>query len=168
MITYSEKGHWLHDEIEAAGHTLSRIDGVWVSSNDAAVQAIIDSFDPKPYAQAEAIQAIDAAAGQARARYITVQPGQDSVYTLKREQAEKCKAAGYDPTGLSLIEYEVASTGKSAQQVADTILAKASGWIDTAARIEGIRMKAFADIASAQWQDCKSIADAAVAQIELI
>lgn len=52
MIAYAEKGRGLHDAIAAAGHWLIEQDGVWVSSDDQAVQAIIDSFDPLPEAKA--------------------------------------------------------------------------------------------------------------------
>jgi len=52
-INYTEKGLWLHEAIEEAGYSLMQVDGVWQSSDDVAVQAIIDSFDPLPYAQTE-------------------------------------------------------------------------------------------------------------------
>lgn len=44
MITYIEKGPGLYQAIAAAGHSLYEIDGHWVASDDAAVQAIIDSY----------------------------------------------------------------------------------------------------------------------------
>lgn len=44
MITYIEKGPGLYQAIAAAGHSLYEIDGQWVASDDAAVQAIIDSY----------------------------------------------------------------------------------------------------------------------------
>ncbi len=46
MISYTEKGAGLHAAISAAGHSLSQLDGKWVASNEAAVQAIIDGYDP--------------------------------------------------------------------------------------------------------------------------
>lgn len=46
MINYTEKGIGLHEAIARAGHTLMQVDGQWVASDDAAVQAIIDGFDP--------------------------------------------------------------------------------------------------------------------------
>ena len=52
MINYIEKGAGLHKAIRAAGHWLIEENGVFVSSNDEAVQAIIDSFDPLPEAKA--------------------------------------------------------------------------------------------------------------------
>lgn len=44
MINYTEKGIGLHNEIFAAGHWLEQWDNVWVSSDDVAVQAIIDGY----------------------------------------------------------------------------------------------------------------------------
>lgn len=55
MITYIEKGKWMHEAIGAAGHRFEQVNGAWVSSDDAAVQAIIDSFDPLPFAKADKI-----------------------------------------------------------------------------------------------------------------
>lgn len=43
-VQYTEKGVGLHTAIQAAGHWLRQTDGQWVSSNDAAVQAIIDGY----------------------------------------------------------------------------------------------------------------------------
>jgi len=58
MINYSEKGSNLHDLIAKAGHSLSQIDGVWVASDDVAVQSIIDSYDPLSYEKEVAISKI--------------------------------------------------------------------------------------------------------------
>jgi len=52
MISYTEKGYGLHEAIRAAGHSLEQRDGVWLSSDDVAVQAIIDAYDALPPAQA--------------------------------------------------------------------------------------------------------------------
>jgi hypothetical protein len=43
-IIYTEKGYGLHAAIAAAGHSLTQLDGVWLSSDDAAVQSIIDGY----------------------------------------------------------------------------------------------------------------------------
>jgi hypothetical protein len=50
MITYIEKGVWMHRYIAEQGHWLKARDGVHISDDDVAVQAIIDAFDPLPYA----------------------------------------------------------------------------------------------------------------------
>jgi hypothetical protein len=52
MIQYAEKGSGLHAAIRKAGHWLREENGVFVSSDDEAVQAIIDTFDPLPEAKA--------------------------------------------------------------------------------------------------------------------
>jgi hypothetical protein len=51
-INYIEKGVGLHDAITESGHSLARVDGVWVASDEAAVQAIIDAYDPAATARA--------------------------------------------------------------------------------------------------------------------
>lgn len=43
-INYIEKGSALHAAVQSAGHWLREENGAWVSSNDEAVQAIIDGF----------------------------------------------------------------------------------------------------------------------------
>lgn len=60
MIRYTEKGRWLHDAVRRAGHQLWEENGEWKSSNDAAVQAIIDGFDPLPEYKAEKVKVIKA------------------------------------------------------------------------------------------------------------
>ena len=54
MINYTEKGVWLHEEVSRQGYIISQHGSVWVTSNDVAVQAIIDAFNPLPYAKADA------------------------------------------------------------------------------------------------------------------
>jgi len=54
-ITYQEKGPWMHDEIARQGHWIRQRGSVFESNDDIAVQAIIDSFDPLPYAKVDKI-----------------------------------------------------------------------------------------------------------------
>ena len=54
MITYNSKTPYLMNEITKQGYSLMSVNGKWVSSNDVAVQAIIDSFDELVPAKAEA------------------------------------------------------------------------------------------------------------------
>lgn len=60
MINYTEKGIGLHEAIRKAGHWLRDENGMWVSDNDAAVQALIDSYDPIPAARMARIATIKA------------------------------------------------------------------------------------------------------------
>ncbi len=58
-IAYTEK-LGLHAAINAAGHWLMQRDGVWVSSDDTAVQVIINAHNPLAAQKAERIAAIKA------------------------------------------------------------------------------------------------------------
>lgn len=61
VINYVEKGIGMHDAIIAAGHWLHFDSAIgWVSSDEAAVQAIIDAYDPVPPAKEAKIKAINA------------------------------------------------------------------------------------------------------------
>ena len=70
-IVYTEKGIGLHRAISAAGHWLEERGGVWISSNDAAVQAIIDGYT---LAEAKAERKRDVSA-KAREKYDLVTAG---------------------------------------------------------------------------------------------
>lgn len=93
-------------------------------------------------AQEAAKSAIDVAAGSARARYVTVTPGQAEVYVEKGKQAQEFKDASYpaDETGYEFITAEKNAQGVTATVAADTILATAAGWKAIAANIEEIRL----------------------------
>lgn len=54
-INYTDKGPHLIEAITAAGHWLKNRDHVYISSDDVAVQAIIDAFDPLPDAKLDKI-----------------------------------------------------------------------------------------------------------------
>lgn len=62
MINYTEKGIGLHRVVAAAGHALYQRDGIWLSSNDVAVQALIDAYDELPDIKEAKIGAIKAEA----------------------------------------------------------------------------------------------------------
>lgn len=89
-----------------------------------------------------AIEAIDAAAGQARARYITVAPGQEGVYILKAAQAEAYRAAGYpaDASPWPLIALEAEARAMTPRVLADEVLWLRDAWTAKAAAIEAARL----------------------------
>jgi hypothetical protein len=72
MIAYTEKGYGLHAAIAAAGHWLEKRDGVWVASDEAAVQAIIDGYDPLPLARDAAWEQIKAERDRRKAAGVMV------------------------------------------------------------------------------------------------
>lgn len=63
-VNYIEKGIWLHQEVARQGHKIWNVRGTWYSTNDVAVQAIIDSFDPIPDARRQKRQEIKAEAAR--------------------------------------------------------------------------------------------------------
>lgn len=71
MINYIERGRRLHEAVRNAGQWLKQENGEWVSSDDAAVQAIIDAFDPKAAALADKIATVKA---EAQARIFAILP----------------------------------------------------------------------------------------------
>ena len=104
---------------------------------------------PLAEVRAEALRAVDQAAGAARARYITTAPGQEAVYLLKLEQARAYQAAGYAGAVPELIQAEADALGVTAQEAADLILATAAAWTAKAAQIERIRRGRKAEIEAA-------------------
>jgi hypothetical protein len=101
--------------------------------------------------KAESSQLLDDCAGEARARYITVAPGQDAVYIKKEEQSQKYKDAGYpaDETGYELVTAQKNADSSTATEAADYILATAASWKILAANIEELRMSYKNQIAAA-------------------
>ena len=91
----------------------------------------------------EARRQIDEAAGRARARYITVAPGQDATYQAKYLQALSYVAAGYPAaaTPYPWIASEAAATGLTVTQTADRIKALGDAWAGVIGpAIEGARI----------------------------
>lgn len=100
-------------------------------------------------ARAVALVAIDVESGNARARYITVAPGQEATYMLKEAQARRYKAAAYP--SAAVVDYPMVDAESKAinggapnaaqiQSAADGIIAQADAWIAKAAQIERARI----------------------------
>lgn len=98
---------------------------------------------------ATALATIDAEAGNARARYITVAPGQEATYMCKEAHARAYKAAGYPAAAVAdyaMVEAEAkaingaAPTAAQMQAAADGVIAQADAWIGKAAQIERSRI----------------------------
>lgn len=121
-INYTEKGDGLHRAIAAAGHKLRQVNQVWRSSNDAAVQAIIDSYDPLPDYKSTKIAAIKA---EAVTRMQAVLAGIESVnqVELMAELWLSIASAARSPTAkmTSVINiYNAAKTGIASCNAATT------------------------------------------------
>lgn len=87
MINYVEKGGAMHVAIGAAGHWLAQVDGVWKSSNDVAVQAIIDAFDPLPEARERVWEAIKVE--RDRRQVMGVKVGENSYHSDEKSRIQQ-------------------------------------------------------------------------------
>lgn len=100
---------------------------------------------------------IDAAAGQARRRYITDVPGQEAVYLVKLQEAQAYAAAHALDSGAAVPPYigaEATAIGETAITVATTVIALASYWNGTVGpAIEGARLGGKAAVAAATGAD---------------
>ncbi len=171
MINYTEKGIRLHEHIFESGYTLTLTDGEWVSSDDVAVQAIIDSFDPLPQARQEAINLVNEAAGNTRIKYVTNVPFQEAAYQMKEADVRRYRADGYpaDLTAYPFTASEADATGLTPTQAADAIITQSDQWTGLSAMIEGLRRKASVEInAATDWQQVSVIAQGYIAQLEAI
>lgn len=118
--------------------------GSLTEAQRSAIQAVYDAHvapSDLDDAKVAALAAIDAEAGVARARYITVAPGQEATYILKAQQAAAFKAGGYAGAVPGLVQAEVDATGATAQQAADAILVQEAAWAVKAAQIESARRR---------------------------
>lgn len=88
------------------------------------------------------LERIDAAAGRARARYITISPGQEATYLRKVQQAESWQAAGFVGSAPSFVQAEIDATGQTGQQAVAAILAQQAAWDVKGGQIESARRTA--------------------------
>jgi hypothetical protein len=90
-----------------------------------------------------ATQEIDGASSIVRSKFITVAPGQESLYAEKVDEATDYIADGAtDLSMFPLLRAEVNGTGKTTDEVVDGILSSKSQWIAVNAQIEEIRLRA--------------------------
>lgn len=135
---------------------------------DAAGRPIAVDPPPPPLDQvrAAAAAAIDAAAGAARARYITIAPGQEATYLIKAQQAREYRTAGYAGPVPALVQAEAAATGETAQVACDRILAEEAAWVAKAAEIESARRRGKVAVGAAlDAAAVEAARDAAIAEL---
>lgn len=111
----------------------------------------IETFDAAPdlpppppldTAKAAAKSRIDAAAGRARARYITVAPGQEATYQAKAAEADAYVAAGRpaETSAYPILTVEAKARGIAVSALADLVRMTRDQWIQLAAAIEAKRI----------------------------
>ena len=110
-----------------------------------------------------ALQQIDQAAGEARARYITSVPGQAETYLMKYQDAVAFQA-GNGPTPW--VEADAQAYGVTEAEAAQNIVDQYFAWVAVGKEIERIRLSAKASVRSATTAK-EAFAVAAQAKIEL-
>ena len=90
---------------------------------------------------------IDREAEAQRGRFLTPGAGQAAVYQRKEFEARSYCPGWAGPHPLLTAEAE--ATGKPIAEVAAEIVERADAWLDVAAKIEGARLKAKADVRAA-------------------
>lgn len=131
-ITYTEKGYGLHEAIQGAGHWLAEHDGTWISSDDVAVQAIIDGYtlDQAKEGMREQIEAYakvlrdSVVAGISRAEM--------SSWPIKRAEAQ-----GY-PAPCPMLQIEADARGCTLAEIVAKVLARAEMFSYLEATISGV------------------------------
>lgn len=137
MISYIEKGAGLHDAVAAAGHALREENGVWISSDDSAVQAVIDSYslaDARAYRQAE----VEQLAKVVRDRITrSVSPGEMASWSIKLAQAAAFASTG-DPASAPLLAAEAQYRGITIEDLVSRVSSAAGTFAALEAQIAGM------------------------------
>lgn len=151
-IIYTEKGAGLHDAIAAAGHWLMEVDGQWVSSDDAAVQAIIDGYS-LAYCQAAVIAQVDAHAKALRDAVVAnISPAEMASWSIKQAEAVAYTASGLG-SDAPMLAIEAQARGSDVATLAAKVLGKGAALSQLEAVIAGVAgrhsdsVKAFAGFA---------------------
>lgn len=105
-------------------------------------------------AREEAVARVNTAAGESRAKYITVIPGQEATYQMKGAEADAANAilaAGgtIDPTNYPMINAEAEATGSTFEDTLALVTQTAAQWKQLAVQIEALRRGAIVSIGKA-------------------
>lgn len=106
--------------------------------------------------EASLLKSIDEAAGEVRARFITVLPGQEMIYLSKLAEARACAE---DPGGtFPLLAAEAAARAEDIAVTAARVIATAAEWTRIASAIEGARYAARLAVQAAETPAAKRAA----------
>lgn len=90
--------------------------------------------------QSQACDQIDQAAGKARGKYITTVDGQEEVYNLKIQEAQKYTSASSPvATDYPHLNAEATETNDTIANVANLVINTYNAWLPLSAKIEGYR-----------------------------
>lgn len=136
MISYTEKGAGLHEAVARAGYLFRQENGVWMSSDDAAVQVLIDAYTLADAAAYVGTQ-IDAHAKWLRDKVVkAASPGEMASWSIKRAEAEAFTVSANESDAPMLLA-EATARGCTLQAIVTRVLANASALGSLEANISG-------------------------------
>ena len=140
MINHIEKGRSLKLVINEAGYYIGQEGRVWTSSNDVAVQAIIDNYDPLPWEQLEAKQRI-LEQSEKSVLFITSKYPRFEIdtFTIQRQEALAFQANNNAITPN--IDRIATRRGKTRAQVASRIITKSAQYEELMFNTAGERQR---------------------------
>lgn len=137
MITYTEKGMGLHRAINRAGHVLKEENGVWISSDDAAVQSIIDGYT-LDHAKAYRAEEVSAHAKTLRDKVIrAVSAGEMASWPIKLAEA-RAFAQGASAEQCPMLSSEAASRGVTLSELVSKVSENATTFAGLESMIAGV------------------------------
>ena len=137
MINYIEKGAGLHTNIQKAGYALQEKNGVFVSSNDVAVQAIIDNYT---LAQAQAYKSAEVSdkAKALRDKAVkAISVGEMASWPIKLAEAAKFAQTGLD-ADAPMLTAEATARGITTAALVAKVGGNATGFAGLEALIGGV------------------------------
>lgn len=159
VITYTEKGHGLHDKLASLGITLTQRDGVWMSSNNGFAQAIIDTYTLAE-TQDEVCNEIEAFAAALRNKHVSnISPAEMASWSIKLAEAAAFAATG-DPASAPLLGIEATARGCTLADLIGKVNGNAGNLAALEAAIAGTSGKhrdavraltTFADVLAYDW-----------------
>ena len=137
MIAYTEKGSGLHAKITKLGYNLREENGTWVSSDDVAVQAIIDSYT---LAEAQALKAnevLEKAKALRDKAVRAISAGEMASWPIKLSEAAKFAASGL-PADAPMLSAEASARGITLAALVAKVGGNASTFSTLEAAIGGV------------------------------
>lgn len=140
MITYVEKGAGLHRAIHAAGYWLVQQDGVWISNDDAAVQALIDGYSLEQAIALRQGEILEHAKKLRDKSVEGVSVAEMASWPLKQLELEKFERTG-SSTAAPILAVEATRRGISLAAMMTKVKANANNLLSLEAHIAGVSGK---------------------------
>ncbi len=138
MINLQDKHGYIVAEIERQGHSILKINNEWVCSDEAAVQNIIDNYNPLDKARESALERINK---QTQA-YIDSQMESYPFFEQQTWELQRQEAAAYlldNTADTPTIDTIANHRGLSRLILIERINTKTESWRDLSAKVAGIR-----------------------------